>query len=123
LDYQDCVILRKADGSVVTIGDIITGDYLDELIAGATPEQIRAGILQILIEVNENPVTFMAGVLFEFYPYLLLQQGDWVLSEGGNYEKVAADWCYNGNDNSPDWFGGAWPSIHGPGDCVAFCDW
>src|SRR5690606_3588739 len=54
--------------------------------------------------------------------YLLLQDGDWVLSEGGNFEKVDADWFYNGNGNSPYWFAGGWPSIYGSGDCVSYCD-
>src|SRR5690606_29234042 len=87
LEYLECVISRKANGQTVTIRDIISGNYLNDLIASATPSQTNAGILQILVELNEKPLNFLANVEYEFYPYLLLQEGDWVLSEGGNFEQ------------------------------------
>src|SRR5690606_38786588 len=85
-------------------------------------EQRTYGFLQILIELNEKPINVVLEALLEFYPYLLLQEGDWILSEGGNFEQVTSDWFFNGNGNSPYWFAGGWPSIYGTGDCVRFCD-
>src|SRR5690606_23694875 len=87
LDYLECAILRKANGDLVTIRDIISGKYLDDLVAEATPSQINAGIFQILVELNEKPLNFLGNVAYEFYPYLLLQEGDWIVSEGGNFEQ------------------------------------
>lgn len=57
--YLECLILRKAHGSEVTIGDLISGKYASDLIASTTAEQKRYGFLQILIELNENPLTFL----------------------------------------------------------------
>ncbi len=122
LEYLECEILRKANGDVVTIRDIISGDYANELVANANPSQLGSVFLQTLIGHNENPLVFVAEVEYEFYPYLLLQEGDWILSEDGNFEKVTADWFYNGNGNSPYWFAGGWPSIYGGEDCFSFCD-
>src|SRR5690606_30786359 len=122
LEYLECVISRKANGQTVTIRDIISGNYLNDLIASATPSQTNAGILQILVELNEKPLNFLAGVEYEFYPYLLLQEGDWVLSEGGDFEQVDADWFYNGSGHSPYWFAGGWPFIEDSGNCLSFCD-
>ena len=96
-EYLNCVILRKADGTEVTIGDIVSGDYMDDLISNATPQQLGYGFLQALIELNEKPINVIVDVALNFYPYLLLQKGDWILSEGGNFEKVDDDWFYNGN--------------------------
>src|SRR5690606_6355892 len=121
-DYLDCVLLRKANGTVVTIEDLITGKYALDLLASTTNEQKLYGFLQLLIELNENPITSLAGVLYDFYPYLLLEQGDWVLSEGGNFEQVDADWFYSGNGIAPYWFAGGWPYIYGTGDCRSYCD-
>src|SRR5690606_9002623 len=122
-EYLDCVILRKANGvDSVTIRDIVSGDYASDLINNATDEQRTYGFLQILIELNEKPINVVLEALLEFYPYLLLQEGDWILSEGGNFEQVTSDWFFNGNGNSPYWFAGGWPSIYGTGDCVRFCD-
>src|SRR5690606_14255404 len=122
-DYLNCVILRKANGvDSVTIRDIVTGDYANELINNATDEQRLYGFLQILIELNEKPINVILEVVFNFYPYLLLEEGDWILSEGGHFEKVTSDWFYNGNGNSPYWFAGGWPSIYGTGDCISYCD-
>ena len=122
-EYLNCVILRKADGTEVTIGDIVSGDYMDDLISNATPQQLGYGFLQALIELNENPVkVIVESGEFNFFPYLLLQKGDWILSEGGNFEKVEDDWFYNGNGQSPYWFAGGWPSIYGSGDCISYCD-
>src|SRR5690606_21584219 len=117
--YLDCVILLKANGrDSVTIRDIVSGDYMAALLAAATAEQKLYGFLAALIQGNESPVVF--GAETEFYPYLLLQEGNWVLSEGGNYERVDSDWFFNGNipanpsgktgGNNPFWFAGAWPS-------------
>src|SRR5690606_7272609 len=121
-EYLECVILRKADGTEVTIGDIVSGDYAANLIANLTPEQSVPAILQVLIELNEKPINVILEASISFVPYLLLQDGDWVLSEGGNFEQVDADWFYNGNGNSPYWFAGGWPSIYGSGDCISYCD-
>ncbi len=121
-EYLECVILRKTDGTEVTIGDIVTGAYAAELVASASPEQTGYGILQILIELNEKPINIVLEALLQFYPYLLLEEGDWVLSEGGNFEQVTSEWFFNGNGNAPYWFAGGWPSIYGSGDCVSLCD-
>ncbi len=95
---------------------------MSNLIANATPEQKRYGFLQALIELNEKPLNVIIEAALNFYPYLLLQPGDWVLSEGGDFEKVETHWFFNGNGNSPYWFAGGWPSIYGNGDCVSYCD-
>src|SRR5690606_27469435 len=118
----ECVIVKKANGANVTIGDIVSGDYLKALFATTTSEPKLYGFLQVLIELNENPVTVVLGALIEFFPYVLLELGDWVLSEDGNYEQVTSDWFFNGHGNSPFWFAGGWPSIYGSGDCVSYCD-
>ncbi len=121
-EYLECVILRKANGGEVTIGDIVSGTYMNNLINNATNEQRLYGFLQVLIELNEKPINVILEVVFNFYPYLLLEIGDWILSEGGQFEEVTADWFYNGNGNSPYWFAGGWPSIYGSGDCISYCD-
>src|SRR5690606_27983132 len=121
-EYLDCVILRKASGEEVTIRDIVSGDYASDLISNATDEQRTYGFLQILIELNEKPINVVLEALLEFYPYLLLQEGDWILSEGGNFEQVTSDWFFNGNGNSPYWFAGGWPSIYGTANCNRYCD-
>src|SRR5690606_39843292 len=54
--YENVVILRKANGDNVTIGDIVSGDYMDGLIASATDQQKTYGFLQALIEFNQDPV-------------------------------------------------------------------
>ena len=122
-EYLDCVILRKANGYEVTIREIVTGAYLNKVIANATNEQRVYGFLQLLIELNENPIAIaFHGLVGEFFPYLLLQHGDWILSEGGDFVEVTQDWFYNGHGNSPFWFAGGWPSIYGTGDCISYCD-
>src|SRR5690606_14985115 len=55
-------------------------------------------------------------------PYLLLEEGDWILSEGGHFERVDADWFYNGGGQAPYWFAGGWPSINGSEGCVSYRD-
>lgn len=121
--YLESVILRKGDGTEVTIKDIVSGAYMSDLIATATTTQKGFGFLQALIELNEEPVKIVLETLvFEYYPYLLLQPGDFILSEDGNFEKVDEEWFYNGNGNSPYWFAGGWPSIYGSGQCVSYCD-
>lgn len=126
--YLECTILRKSNGTdSVTIGDIVEGTYIQSLINQATPEQIRYGFLAALIAGNENPVIFSLGAGAQFYPYLLLEIGDWVLSEGGNFEQVTTEWFYSRQslshgDIAPHWFAGGWPSVYGGGSCHSFCD-
>ncbi|MBY5959577.1 hypothetical protein KUV50_15600, partial [Membranicola marinus] len=122
-EYLECVILQKADGTQVTIKDIITGDYGDDVIANATPEQIGYGLLHEILEGGVSPTSWnYGGTNYTFVPYLLLEEGDLVLSEGGTFVKVDSKWFYNGHGNSPFWFSGGWPSIYGSGDCVSYCD-
>src|SRR5690606_37058946 len=87
-------------------------------------EQLTYGFLQALIELNEKPLNVILDLTFNFYPYLLLQAGDWVLSEGGHFEQVDEEWFYAGHSggNNPYWFAGAWPSIYGSGDCSRLYD-
>ena len=120
-EYLNCVIVRKAEGRDVTIGDIVSGDYLSDLITKATAEQLGYGFLHAIYQIGESPVNILGG-LFTFFPYLLLEEGDWVLSEGGNFEKVTGDWFYAGTGNAPFWFTGGWPFISGTGDCVWYSD-
>src|SRR5690606_28120657 len=40
-EYLKSVILRKADGTEITIGDIVSGDYMNDVIAKATTTQKR----------------------------------------------------------------------------------
>src|SRR5690606_15182098 len=122
-EYFECVILRKANGDEVTIWDIVSGNYASDLINNATDEQRTYGFLQILIELNEKPINLiLEALVLNWFPYLLLQEGDWILSEGGNFEKVTADWFFNGNGNSPYWFAGGWPSIYNSENCISYCD-
>ncbi|MBY5959478.1 DUF285 domain-containing protein, partial [Membranicola marinus] len=122
-EYLNCVILRKSNGEEVTIGDIVTGDYIDDLIASMTDEQKTYGFLQLLIEQEENPYLMDTEMgLFGFYPYLLLQDGDWVMSDGGSFVQVTQEWFYNGHGNNPFWFSGGWPSIYGSDGCISYCD-
>ena len=122
-EYLKSVILRKANGTEITIGDIVSGEYMTDLIAHASPTQLQYGFLQALIERNENPVKIILETfVLNFYPYLLLEQGDWILSEGGHFEQVEEDWFYNGSGHAPYWFSGAWPSIYGNGGCISYCD-
>ena len=122
-EYMNCVILKKADGTEVTIEDIVSGSYITNLLASASDDQKLYGFLQLLFEFNEKPINIIVeGLVLEYFPYLLLQEGDWILSEGGNFEQVDSEWFYNGNGNSPFWFAGGWPSIYGTGDCISYCD-
>src|SRR5690606_35091415 len=90
-EYLNCVIVRKADGGEVPIGDIVSGDYLSDLLTSGSTGRLGYGFLHAIYKLGESPVSILGG-LFSFYPYLLLEQGDWVLSEGGNFEEVTADW-------------------------------
>ncbi|MBY5960289.1 FG-GAP repeat protein, partial [Membranicola marinus] len=122
-EYLECVILQKADGTQVTIKDIITGDYGDDVVANATQEQLGYGLLHDILEGGISPTSWTYGSTnYTFVPYLLLQEGDLILSEGGTFVQVDSDWFYNGHGNSPFWFSGGWPSIYGSGDCVSYCD-
>src|SRR5690606_18907806 len=120
--YENVVILRKANGDNVTIGDIVSGDYMDGLIASATDQQKTYGFLQALIEFNQDPVQVILSTIFEFHPYLLLEIGDQVLSEGGFYEEVTDEWFFNGTGHNPYWFAGSWPSIYGSGHNIGYHD-
>src|SRR5690606_2929694 len=77
---------------------------------------------QALIELNQDPVKVILETIFEFYPYLLLEIGDQILSENGYFEEVTADWFYNGSGNAPYWFAGGWPSIYETGHSVSYHD-
>uniref|UniRef100_UPI001F17EAEC Ig-like domain-containing protein n=1 Tax=Membranihabitans maritimus TaxID=2904244 RepID=UPI001F17EAEC len=120
-EYLECVIVKKLDGTEITIGDIVSGDYMDDMLSTASSTQLSYGFLHAIYELGEDPVSLVGGA-FTFFPYLLLEQGDWVLSENGFYEQVTEDWFYSGNANTPYWFAGGWPSIYGSGDCVRYCD-
>src|SRR5690606_19728059 len=102
-EYLSSVILRRASGEEVTIADIMSGQYLNELLSSATTEQRGYGFLHAIYQLGESPVSILGG-LFTFFPYLLLEEGDWVLSQDGHFEKVTEDWFFNGNCNAPYWF-------------------
>lgn len=66
--YLDGVILRKAHRvDSVTLGDIVSGTYMNELLSRATTEQKLYGFLSALILGNENPVVFLLSLGAEFY--------------------------------------------------------
>ncbi|MBY5957951.1 T9SS type A sorting domain-containing protein [Membranicola marinus] len=117
--YLDCVILKKADGTSVTIRHIIDGTYFTSMMANASQEQLTYGFLHEILEGGYSTTNFQS---YSFYPVLLLQDGDQILSEGGNFAIVDSDWFYNGHGNNPFWFSGGWPSIYGSGDCISYCD-
>src|SRR5690606_9448042 len=110
-NYLGQVIRRGLSGKDLTSGDIFSGEYMDHEVATSSNEQKQYGLLQALIELNENPVKFVLETTYEFYPYLLLEVGDWILSEGGYFEEVDTEWFFNGNGSSPFWFAGGWPLI------------
>lgn len=121
--YLECVILRKNDGTEVTIGDIVSGRYMRNLTGTTSSQQLGYGFLQSLIDGHDNPVNItLPGVAYNYYPYLLLESGDLILSEGGTFAKVDRNWFYNGHGNNPYWFSGGWPSIYANGQCVSYCD-
>lgn len=120
-EYLSCVILRKADGQEVTIADIISGNYLSDLVGKVSAEQRGYGFLHAIYQLGESPVSILGG-LFTFFPYLLLEEGDWVLSEGGYFEQVTSDWFYTGHGTAPYWFAGGWPFITGTGGAEWYSD-
>src|SRR5690606_17089599 len=120
-EYLSSVILRKASGEEVIIADIMSGQYLNELLSSVTTEQRGYGFLHAIYQLGESPVSILGG-LFTFFPYLLLEEGDWVLSQDGHFEKVTEDWFYNGNGNAPYWFTGGWPFITSSGSALWFSD-
>ena len=120
-EYLNSVIVLKTGGREVTIGDIVSGHYMDDLIANARTEQLAYGFLHAIYKLGQDPISILGGK-FSFFPYLLLEEGDRVLSESGQYEKVTSDWFYTGHGNAPFWFSGGWPLISGDGDCVWYSD-
>src|SRR5690606_26581391 len=140
--YLNGVILRKVDGSEFTIGDIIGNrpynaplnndpfatEYMTYLSNNLDSEQKLYGFLHAIFEVGEDPLSIIGGpVLLDFFPYILLEKGDWILSENGNFEQVTDQWFFRndsgtGQSNSPYWFAGAWPSVYGGDGCVRYHD-
>ncbi|WP_236973063.1 choice-of-anchor Q domain-containing protein, partial [Membranihabitans marinus] len=55
-EYLECVILKKASGAEITIGDIVSGDYMDELLSSLSQKQLGYGFLQGLVELSEDPI-------------------------------------------------------------------
>src|SRR5690606_39064937 len=62
------------------------------------------------------------GGSLTFFPYLLLEEVDWVLSGEGYFEQVTSDWYYNGHGAAPFWFAGGWPFITGSGGALWYSD-
>ncbi|GAA5225311.1 hypothetical protein GCM10025777_59420 [Membranihabitans marinus] len=124
-EYLACVILKKNDKAQTeyTIGDIIDGDYIIDVLAGASSTELGYGALNVvarLAEDWENHLIALASL--QYFPYVFLEKGDRVLSADGYYEEVTDQWFWDGNGNSPYWFAAGWPSIYGSGDCVRYCD-
>lgn len=125
--YLNKVIMKNPDNTTVTIRDIITGSYISNVLANATPAQRGYGILNMIYEGLLDATTMggfssCSGSTYTFYNYLFPVLGAEVLSENGKFETVTEEWFYNGTGNTPYWFSGGWPSIYGSGDCVSFCD-
>src|SRR5690625_2267309 len=122
--------MKNPDGSVIRIKDILTNNYIINVIANATPRQLGYGILNQIYEgatglidaVTIGGLNACSSGTYTFYNYLFPEIGAEVLSENGVYETVTSDWFYNGTGNSPYWFSGGWPSIYGSGDCTTYCD-
>ncbi|WP_236972652.1 choice-of-anchor Q domain-containing protein, partial [Membranihabitans marinus] len=55
-EYLECVILKKGSGEEITIGDIVSGDYMDELLSSLSQKQLGYGFLQGLVELSEDPI-------------------------------------------------------------------
>ncbi|WP_236971163.1 hypothetical protein, partial [Membranihabitans marinus] len=124
-EYLACVILKKNDKAQTeyTIGEIINGDYISDVLTGASSTQLGYGALNIVARLAddwENHLIALAS--FQYFPYVFLEKGDRVLSADGYYEEVTDQWFWDGNGNSPYWFAAGWPSIYGSGDCVRYCD-
>src|SRR5699024_10488399 len=131
--YLEYVIMKNPDGSVVTIYDIISGEYLFHpvtgVIARATTTQLGYGLLNQIYEgatglidaITIGGWSSCAPSNNTFYNYLFPVIGAQVLSENGTYETVTEEWFYNGTGNSTYWFSGGWPSIYGLGDCISYC--
>src|SRR5699024_2488504 len=127
--YLKYVIMKNPDGTVVTIRDIISGDYMFHPVTGvierATTTQLGYGILNQIYEgvtglidaITIGGWSSCAPSNYVFYNYLFPVIGSQILSENGTYETVTEEWFYNGTGNSPYWFSGGWPSIYGSGDC------
>lgn len=125
--YLNTVIMKNPDNTVVTINDIISGNYISGILSSATSEQLGYGILNQIYEGYLDAVTFggfssCSSGSYTFYNYLFPVIGAEVLSEDGTFETVTEEWFYNGTGNAPYWFSGGWPSIYGSGDCVSYCD-
>src|SRR5690606_24442439 len=120
-EYWSSVIRRKASGEEVIIGDMMSGQYLDDLRSSEPLGRRGYACLQAVHQLGETPVSILGG-LFTFFPYLLLEEGDWVLSQDGHFGKVTEDWFFNGNGNAPYWFTGGWPFITSTGSALWFSD-
>src|SRR5690625_1880767 len=100
--YLDFVIMKNPDGSVVRIKDIITNNYISNVIANAAPTQLGYGILNQLYEgatglidaVTIGGLNACSSGTYTFYNYLFPEIGAEVLSENGVYETVTSDWFY-----------------------------
>ncbi|GAA5220822.1 hypothetical protein GCM10025777_14520 [Membranihabitans marinus] len=124
-DYLNCVILKKndKDSTEYTIGDIVDGSYIVDVLAGASTTELGYGALNIVARLADDWENYLiAFATGQYFPYLFLEKGDRVLSADGYYEEVTDEWFWNGNGNSPYWFAAGWPSIYGSGDCVRYCD-
>src|SRR5690625_768469 len=95
--------MKNPDGSVVRIKDIITNNYISNVIANATPTQLGYGILNQIYEgatglidaVTIGGLNACSSGTYTFYNYLFPEIGAEVLSENGVYETVTSDWFYN----------------------------
>ncbi|GAA5220502.1 hypothetical protein GCM10025777_11320 [Membranihabitans marinus] len=124
-EYLACVILKKNDKAQTeyTIGDIIDGSYIADVLANASSSQLGYGALNIVARLADDWENYLiASIGSGYFPYVFLEKGDRVLSADGYYEEVTDQWFWDGNGNSPYWFAAGWPSIYGSGDCVRYCD-
>ncbi|WP_236981148.1 hypothetical protein, partial [Membranihabitans maritimus] len=79
-EYLECVILKKVDGTEITIGDIV-GDfggnpfdteYVEYLADNTNSSQLGYGFLHAIYELGEDPINLAIGVLppLSYFPYL-----------------------------------------------------
>ncbi|GAA5221021.1 hypothetical protein GCM10025777_16510 [Membranihabitans marinus] len=117
--YLDCELIRKANGSVVTIRDVVSGIYMADLLNSSSSNRTLYGVIHSIKEHILFPSQIGGYV---FYPYIVLELGDRVLSAEGQYEVVENDWFYNGNGNQPYWFAAGWPDVYSSSSLTQFCD-
>src|SRR5690625_6465477 len=111
--------MKNPDGSVVRIRDIITNNYINNVIANATPTQKGYGILNQIYEgatglidaVTIGGLNACSGGTYTFYNYLFPEIGAEVLSENGTYEKVTEEGVYNWTGSRRYWLVGVWTDI------------